>query len=222
VNFCAKKVEDVFQVIQINIFPIYEAFINTILKKETWKCDGFHDCGLLDDSDEYDCKNTTCDDLVREFVCEKSGKSDKCLPITQKCDGHDDCGDGSDEMNCNCTCKRAFSCKSKCECIDPKRVCDSVIDCSDGSDETSCPCARNEYSCSGGRCINSTKLCDGTRDCENGDDETHPNCCNFTLTIICFLKTIKNINNLLSAYNDTHDRYAHLNFAIFIYFTIFQ
>lgn len=100
----------------------------------------------------------------------------KCHPITKKCDGHDDCGDGSDEMNCNCTCSNGFTCMSSCDCIDPKRVCDSYADCKDGSDEKNCSCAIGEYTCRGGICLNATRLCDGSIDCAFGDDETHPSC----------------------------------------------
>ena len=112
--------------------------------------------------------------------------SDKCLPITHRCDSHDDCADGSDEYNCNCTCENNFSCatpfNSECECVDPKRVCDGVNDCADGSDEAKCGCAIDEYTCPDGHCLPREKLCDGTRDCKNGEDETYPECsCEYLL-----------------------------------------
>lgn len=92
------------------------------------------------------------------------------------CDGHDDCGDGSDESNCTCICANAFTCKNFCECIDEKKVCDGNKDCTDGTDEENCGCQEDEYRCNGGKCINSTKLCNGKQDCKNGDDEFHPKC----------------------------------------------
>jgi len=36
----------------------------------------------------------------REMSCISNLGDHICLPIAQKCDGHDDCGNGLDEANC--------------------------------------------------------------------------------------------------------------------------
>jgi hypothetical protein len=71
-----------------------------------------------------------------EFSC---SSNHYCLPAAWKCDGENDCIDGSDEVNCsNNSCEPwQFQCANK-RCIMKSWVCDRENDCHDGSDEVNC------------------------------------------------------------------------------------
>ncbi|XP_025786771.1 MAM and LDL-receptor class A domain-containing protein 1 [Puma concolor] len=80
----------------------------------------------------------------------------ECVPLSGKCNGQEDCVDGSDEMGCSLSppsqrCgEMEFHCSSG-ECIPSLLLCDGVPDCHFNEDESSCcelfsltQCAREE------------------------------------------------------------------------------
>lgn len=106
----------------------------------------------------------------------------ECLRQSKFCDGHQDCKDNSDELDCDAPCHPPdlFRCHNGM-CISHLFVCDGAHDCNDGSDEKDChdqsqvesdPCTENEFRCGDNLCIPIDWKCDGNMDCLDGTDET--------------------------------------------------
>jgi hypothetical protein len=129
-------------------------------------------CALSDD---------VCDGKF-QFKC----KNKACVPESFKCDGEDDCGDNSDEIDCkkssgNVQCsKDQFSCENG-KCVEISYRCDGDDDCGDNSDENKCqtlkPAAvacNNEtnFQCDNGRCVPLEYTCDQVDDCGDNSDES--------------------------------------------------
>uniref|UniRef100_A0A8C7RSX3 ST14 transmembrane serine protease matriptase n=1 Tax=Oncorhynchus mykiss TaxID=8022 RepID=A0A8C7RSX3_ONCMY len=123
--------------------------------------ESFTDKGFQAQYNAYDPSNP----CPNQFAC----GSGFCIKKELHCDGWNDCGDMSDEMNCKCE-KDQFACDNGM-CKPKYWVCDRVNDCGDESDEKHCSCAKNEWRCGDGTCLPQDVVCDTKMDCVDGSDE---------------------------------------------------
>nr|XP_012637337.1 low-density lipoprotein receptor-related protein 2 [Microcebus murinus] len=106
-----------------------------------------------------------------------------CIMEEWKCDGDNDCSDGSDELESVCalhTCSpTAFTCANG-RCVQYSYRCDYYNDCGDGSDEAGClfrDCnATTEFTCNNGRCIPLEYVCNGRDNCHDNNSSDEKNC----------------------------------------------
>nr|XP_012143749.1 PREDICTED: vitellogenin receptor [Megachile rotundata] len=120
------------------------------------------------------------------FLC----KNEKCISVVFKCDGENDCGDESDELDCRdfkfthtaiqCAADE-FRCADNV-CIPIEKFCDAKPDCFDKGDEYD-GCVKelkcDAFRCNDGYCVRNEWVCDGVKDCPDGSDEG--NCGNQTI-----------------------------------------
>ncbi|XP_014663570.1 PREDICTED: atrial natriuretic peptide-converting enzyme-like [Priapulus caudatus] len=98
------------------------------------------DCDALPDSTDpricwaYDDLKDPSTECMSGFLCDDH----KCLQRSWRCDGIQDCVDGTDELNCSSSCTdNQWRCRSQ-QCVEKSQVCDGAPSCADDSDETNC------------------------------------------------------------------------------------
>ncbi|KAJ4935409.1 hypothetical protein JOQ06_016944 [Pogonophryne albipinna] len=106
------------------------------------------------------------DPCPKQFMC----SNQRCIKTELKCDGWNDCGDMSDELNCKCNAKDIQCQNGLCKPMFWK--CDGVNDCGDGTDELGCGgCTSGQVTCRNKKCVSEKNRCDGRDDCGDGSDE---------------------------------------------------
>ncbi|CAG7786771.1 unnamed protein product [Allacma fusca] len=148
----------------------------------------------------------------RYFKCSNAALIDKSL----KCDGYDDCGDGSDEKSGMCaehlyfshteadsgegvgdsqlegfhSCYTNMSVPSVYKYVPESSICNGINDCRLASDETNCKeCKDGAFRCKNNQCVPARSKCNGVPECADGSDEI---LCNEQLNSIAGMNEVLN------------------------------
>uniref|UniRef100_A0A3P9L5G2 Suppression of tumorigenicity 14a n=1 Tax=Oryzias latipes TaxID=8090 RepID=A0A3P9L5G2_ORYLA len=159
-KLCGKKPDGKFKIGTSNTMTV-----------EFWSDSSYVDLGFSAEFEAVKDENP----CPKQFMC----KNQKCIKTELRCDGRDDCGDKSDEMNCKCNssfiaCKNGF-------CVLPFWKCDGKDDCGDNTDEMGCGCGAGQFQCNNKKCVSEKNRCDAKDNCGDGSDEL--NCTGSTKTI---------------------------------------
>jgi hypothetical protein len=121
---------------------------------------------------ETEQSGEACDES--SFVCGDGS----CIAGGEKCNGTENCPDGSDEDDCVVRCERDdYRCKDGTSCVGRDAVCDGRSDCPGGDDELTCASKECDgFQCGDGSCIAAAQKCDGSMECPTGEDESAVTC----------------------------------------------
>ncbi|XP_014661661.1 PREDICTED: low-density lipoprotein receptor-related protein 12-like [Priapulus caudatus] len=100
----------------------------------------------------------------------------KCILAEWKCDGQDQCGDNSDEINCKCSAGKKQCGNEEEDCYSAQtQTCDGTLHCLNGRDERGCGvCPSDMIRCSKVQgCYNPEDRCNGVPHCADKSDEAN-------------------------------------------------